>query len=174
MARLIPEYERLYKENIELKERINELENKLSYYLKIEQTLNSTLLTAQDASEEIKSNAKKEAELILRDAEQRAKQIKQRTSMEIEEQLRILGGLKQQISYYKTQFKALLNIHLEMLAGESPPNLQAELEQLWNKYTPLHSEIKQQLEDRSPEEKEAKDEAGSAEEKLEEENIKVS
>ncbi|MGE5557211.1 MAG: DivIVA domain-containing protein [Bacillota bacterium] len=159
MARLLPEYERLYKENMSYKERLEEIETKLSYYTKIEQSLNTVLLTAQDASEDIKVAAKKEAELLVVEAEQKARLLKTKAAQEIDEEIRFLAALKQQIEYFFTQFKSLLHTHLEMLERSVPINLQAELQRIWDKYVPVISELPVQG---APAAQSGKKEAGAA------------
>ena len=69
------EYERLFKENIDLQERVEALEEKVAGYKRIEETLQKTLVTAQASAEELKQNASKQAQLILHDAELKARQM---------------------------------------------------------------------------------------------------
>jgi cell division initiation protein len=69
------EFERLFKENIDVSERLEALEEKIAHYRMIEDTLQKTLLSAQQSAEELKQNATKESQLILRDAELKARQI---------------------------------------------------------------------------------------------------
>jgi cell division initiation protein len=67
------EFERLFKENIELSDRVEALQEQISHYRTLEDTLQKTLITAQQSAEEVKSSAQKEAGLILRDADLRAR-----------------------------------------------------------------------------------------------------
>lgn len=69
------EFERVFKENIELSERIEALQEQIGHYRTIEETLQKTLITAQQSAEEMKASAQKEAQLILRDADLRAKDV---------------------------------------------------------------------------------------------------
>lgn len=69
------EFERVFKENIELVERIDGLQEQIGRYRTIEETLQKTLVTAQQSAEEMKASAQKEAQLILRDADLRAKNV---------------------------------------------------------------------------------------------------
>ena len=65
---LTADYEKLYKENSEIKTKVEEMENNLSKYRNIETTLQNTLMIAQTTAEEVKSVAQKEAEQILKNA----------------------------------------------------------------------------------------------------------
>ena len=69
------EYERLFKENIDLQDRVEALEEKVAGYKRIEETLQKTLVNAQASAEEQKQNANKQAQLILQDAELKSRQM---------------------------------------------------------------------------------------------------
>ncbi len=66
------ELEELLRENASLKEQINRADNQLQEYKNMEVTLRETLMTAQQMVEDYKTNARKEAELILKEAELKA------------------------------------------------------------------------------------------------------
>ena len=51
------DYEKLYKENMDCKDRITKLEENLNQYKSIENTLQSTLLVAQSTGEQVQKNA---------------------------------------------------------------------------------------------------------------------
>ena len=70
---LTADYEKLYKENSEIKTKVEEMENNLSKYRNIETTLQNTLMIAQTTAEEVKSVAQKEADQILKNAQLEAK-----------------------------------------------------------------------------------------------------
>ena len=69
------EFERLFKENIELTERGEALQEKIDQYRNLEETLQNTLVAAQRSAEELKANAQKEAQLMLSEAELKARQM---------------------------------------------------------------------------------------------------
>ena len=66
------DYEELVRENNSLKEKVADFEGQVAELKKKEGTLNSTLMQAQDVVEGMKSNAQKDAELVLREAELKA------------------------------------------------------------------------------------------------------
>ena len=49
--------------------------NDLSHFSTIEETLNKSIVIAQEAGEEVKRNAQKEAKLIIKEAEKNADRI---------------------------------------------------------------------------------------------------
>ena len=69
------EFERVFKENIELSERLEALQEQINHYRNIEETLQKTLVSAQQTAEGVKSSAEKESQLILRDADMRARDL---------------------------------------------------------------------------------------------------
>ena len=66
------EMEDLLRENASLKENVQRTENQIKEYKDMETTLRETLMTAQQMVEDYKTNARKEAELIVKEAELRA------------------------------------------------------------------------------------------------------
>ena len=73
LDQLTLDYEKMYKENIESRNKIEELNNSLEHYKSIESTLQGTLLMAQTTAEEVKNVAKQQAEQILNEAQVTAK-----------------------------------------------------------------------------------------------------
>ena len=72
---LTEEYEALVRESNALREKVAEHENQSEELKKKEAALNSTLLKAQGMVEEMKRNAQKEADLIIKEAELKADSI---------------------------------------------------------------------------------------------------
>jgi len=110
------EFELLFKENTEQKERLEKINEKLKQYENIEQTLQNTLLTAQKSAEELQSNAKKEGELIIRDAELKSKEIIQESMNEKRKVQNALNILKQAEEEFRMRFKSLLESYLNVLS----------------------------------------------------------
>jgi len=108
MTRLIQDYEHLYRENIELKEKLEHRETKLATYLRTEEMLHNALLLAQQTAEEVRQASQKQAELILREAEHRAEQVRARVKDEIRAELERLANLRQQAEFFRMQFKNFL------------------------------------------------------------------
>lgn len=69
------EFERLFKENIDLSERIEAANEKVRSYQQLETTLHNTLVSAQRSAEEIVATAREEAAGVLRDADLKAKEV---------------------------------------------------------------------------------------------------
>ena len=112
---LTQDYEKLYKESTEYKERIEELSNNVDKYKNIETTLQSTLLMAQTTAEEVKNVAQKEAEQIVREAQNDAKAAVEELNSQITAKEREIEELKKQMDVYKAKMEALLISQLELL-----------------------------------------------------------
>jgi len=111
------EFERVFKENIELNDRVEALQEQLSHYRGIEETLQKTLLSAQQNADEIRSSAQKEAQLVLRDAEVKGRDTVSEayaTKQEVERQVVLLRNAEAE---FRFKFRALLEGYLKQLAG---------------------------------------------------------
>ncbi|GIP39694.1 septum formation initiator [Paenibacillus sp. J31TS4] len=124
---VIKDYELLMRENKELGNQIGGLQERLDHFNHIEESLSKTIIVAQEAADEVKNNAKKEAELIIREAQKNADRIineslvkSGKVALEIEE-------LKKQASVYRTRFRTLLEAQLELLNTESWDALEGKL-----------------------------------------------
>lgn len=69
------DYERIYREHREMEEQMDSLKSRLAHYEKMEATMSSTLVMAQETAENVKTTAKKEADVIVREAQSKAAQI---------------------------------------------------------------------------------------------------
>lgn len=68
MEIIAEDYEALFVENAQLKEEIQRFEHELGKYRKIEESMNSSLILAQQTADNIKNNAHMEAEKLIHDA----------------------------------------------------------------------------------------------------------
>lgn len=75
LEEVVSDYERIYREHREMEEQMDTLKTKLANYEKMEATMSATLVMAQETAENVKQNAQKEADLIIREAKAQAAQI---------------------------------------------------------------------------------------------------
>ncbi|HWJ78969.1 MAG TPA: DivIVA domain-containing protein [Niallia sp.] len=118
LDQIIKDYENIIREKKELEERLSELTDRIGHYNTIEETLNKSIVVAQEAAEEVKRNAQKEAKLIIKEAEKNADRIvneslskARKIALEIEE-------LKKQSKVFRTRFKMLIEAQLDMLNND--------------------------------------------------------
>lgn len=112
---VIDGYERLYKENIESKDSITKLEESLKQYKNLENTLQSALVVAQSASEQVQKNAEEKAENIIADANNKAKEIIANSFEEVKKLEYRYEELKRSIDVYRAKMTALLESQLGIL-----------------------------------------------------------
>ena len=89
------ELERLFKENIDLSEKNEALEAKVREYQDMERTLHNTLLSAQKSADEMMHKAQREAEVVLKDAEVKAKEVIHNALTSKQKATADLGRIKQ-------------------------------------------------------------------------------
>jgi cell division initiation protein len=109
------EMEDLLRENASLKENLQRLENQIKEYRDMETTLRETLLTAQQLVEDYKTNARKEAELVVREAELKADSVlkeAQEKVIKIHEDIVDLKGIRR---HFKEEIKRMVESHMKML-----------------------------------------------------------
>lgn len=70
LDRLTEDYEALYRENANLKDRIQILEDKLKHFTEMETSLQNALVLAQTTAEEATRNAHQKSEIIIKKAEE--------------------------------------------------------------------------------------------------------
>lgn len=115
MADLLKDYERLYKENIEYKDKIDVLNQGIQHYKSIEDTLQNALVVAQGTAESVKQNAKVEADNIIKEAEINALKSVDNINKQVVEKRLQLDDTKKQFDVYKAKMEALLISQLELL-----------------------------------------------------------
>lgn len=115
LDQVIKDYEMVIREKKELSEQVTQLNERLSHFTNIEETLNKSILVAQETAEELKGNATKESKLIIKEAEKNADRIinealnkSRRISIEVEE-------LKKQAKVFRTRLKMLVEAQLDMI-----------------------------------------------------------
>jgi len=119
LDQVIKDYEALIRENKEMQNQMLTLQEKLNHFANIEETLSKTIIVAQEAADEVRNNAKKEAQLIIKESEKNADRIindslakSRKVSLEVEE-------LKKQASIYRARFRTLVEAQLELLSQDS-------------------------------------------------------
>ena len=112
---LTADYEKLYKETTDSKNKIADMQEEMAKYKNIESTLNNTLIMAQTAAEDVKNLAKQQADNILSEAQANAKQAVTELEQEIALKQKELEDLQKQFDVYKAKMESLLISQLELL-----------------------------------------------------------
>ncbi len=118
LNQIIKDYELIIREKKEVETKLASQTERLSYLSNIEETLNKSIVIAQETAEDVKRNAQKEAKLLMREAERNADRIVEeslskarRIAVEIEE-------LKKQSKVFRTRFKMLMEAQLDLLSND--------------------------------------------------------
>jgi cell division initiation protein len=120
------EYERLFKENIDLQDRVEALEEKVAGYKRIEETLQKTLVNAQASAEEQKQNANKQSQLILQDAELKSRQLVNEAYSERQAIEQSMAKLRSAEEDFRFKFRQLLDGYLRQL--QEQPEVKATVD----------------------------------------------
>lgn len=117
---IVDEFERMYKENIELRDRLGMLAEQINNYKTMENTLKETLVTAQKTANDVSESAQKKSDLIIREAEGEARKIIEDANQRVVGIKREFDEYKKQMQVFKARFKNLLETQLELLKQEIP------------------------------------------------------
>jgi cell division initiation protein len=114
--------EELSRENTALAENQRHLESELQRHRERERVLQDTLLSAQRLSEEMKSNAHKEAEIVIAQAELEGEKIVQNAHQRLLKLFEEIHELRRQKVQFESGLRRLLEQHQKLLeiasAGE--------------------------------------------------------
>lgn len=113
------EFERLFQENMELRERVEQLVEQVHEHELLKETLQKTLVSAQQQSDEMRANARKEAELIIKDAEIKGRDLLGESYVEKQRVQQSLTQLKQVEEDFKFKFRSLLEAHIGLLSEDA-------------------------------------------------------
>jgi cell division initiation protein len=134
LDQIADEYERLFKENIDLQDRVESLEEKVTGYRRIEETLQKTLVNAQASAEEQKQNANKQAQLVLQDAELKARQLVNEAYSERQAIEQSMAKLRSAEEDFRFKFRQLLDGYLRQLQ-DTPEVVEAAPVQDFSRHT---------------------------------------
>lgn len=115
MAEAAKTLERLLQDNMDLKENVERLTTKLEHYQHMETTLHSTLVIAQETAEEVKLNAKRECELMMKEMEVRGQKMLDDAAAKVRRMNVEYEELRKQGQVFRIRQKTLLAAQLEML-----------------------------------------------------------
>ena len=92
-----------------------QMQQKLAQYERMEGTLNRALMMAQKTSDQIKSTAHRESEIIISDAKMNASRIVNESLLKAEKTEMEAEMLKRNITIFKRKLRGLIEAQLEMV-----------------------------------------------------------
>ncbi|GEN82096.1 septum site-determining protein DivIVA [Sporosarcina luteola] len=115
LEQIMKDYENVLEENKVLKSNLKDTKEKISHFNSIEETLQKSILIAQEAAEDVRRNSLQESKLIVKEAEKNADRIvnealsrARKIAMEIED-------LKKQSKVFRNRFRMLIEAQLDLI-----------------------------------------------------------
>lgn len=115
LALIIEDYNRLVKDNEEMKSKISVLNETLQHYKILEESLQHSILVAQHTGEQIKVNACERAKIITDEAELNALKLISSANQEVIQTSSKYEEVKAELYTFKTKAETLLQAQLEIL-----------------------------------------------------------
>lgn len=110
---VIENYEQLYKDNSKLKEKVTIANEQIEHYKKIESTIQNTLLLAQNAADQAKTSAEKEADIVVKNANETAQKILDKAHNDVLELNDEYESMKQEFIKFRAKFRNFMNTQLQ-------------------------------------------------------------
>ncbi|SHJ59269.1 cell division initiation protein [Clostridium amylolyticum] len=113
LDKIVEEYEAIYKENSLLKEKVSSINEKVDHYTKIENTIQNTLLLAQNASEQARANAQKEADMVIKNANETAQKIIDKAHNDVVSINDEYDKVRQEFIKFRAKYRNFINAQME-------------------------------------------------------------
>lgn len=194
LRQIVTDYEQIYREHREMEEEMDQMKLKLSNYERISDTMTATLQLAKDTAENVKKNAKRNADILISNAKMEGdRQVKDAEDYRrrlAETMIHTEGNMKNYVSKIRKDLElalasidALENLKAPIVPGYAYPAVELPKEEAPDKAAPaeetpveeLAEETAAPAEEPAPDaegtltEEPAAEEAALAEEKPEEE-----
>ncbi|MBE7021803.1 MAG: DivIVA domain-containing protein [Ruminococcaceae bacterium] len=116
MKNLVADYEKLYRENAELKEKNAVLGEAIGSYKGMEETMQNAILVAQRTAEDIKQNAYERSETIVKDAQRRAGEAINKANRSIADLEKTYLNMQSEMNGFRAKVSALLSTYMQLLS----------------------------------------------------------
>lgn len=112
---VLRDYESMYKNNIDLNNKINMLNNALEHYKNIEETMQNALIVAQSASDDVRKNSEEKARITIENAERQAKEIVENAMRTASEASKEAENIKRSTELFKARMIGMMTSQIESL-----------------------------------------------------------
>src|SRR5215216_5011293 len=119
LANVVTSFEEVWRERADLRDAIEELEHELTRQKEVEGALRNTLLTAERMADDVRTHARREADVIISEARATARDIVSGAESErerINNEIRRLRALELDV---KADYRAFLMAALDRLEGDT-------------------------------------------------------
>lgn len=139
LRQIVTDYEQIYREHREMEEEMDQMKVKLSNYEKISDTMTATLQLAKDTAENVKKNAKRNADILISNAKMEGdRQVKDAEDYRrrlAETMIHTEGNMKNYVSKIRKDLElalasidALENLKAPIVPGYAYPAVEPEEE----------------------------------------------
>lgn len=118
MLTLSEDYETLYRSNVELKDKVTTLNQSLSHYRSMEDSIQKSMTLSEKTAEETVSAAKDQARQITGEASRKAESIVADAKEELQNLKEEIARLTDQFALFKKQYRHILDMQIQSLNGE--------------------------------------------------------
>lgn len=118
LDRITLEMESLIKEKRELEKKIKFMGEQVEHYMSLQDTLNKSIVVAQDAADQLRENAEKESDIIISEAQHRAEEM---ITIAAEKATRIASEtetLRKTAIVFRKKFQLLVEAQLDLIKNE--------------------------------------------------------
>lgn len=118
LEQLIVDYENMYKENGELKEKLAKSEESIDYYNSLDKGVTQTIENSQKAADDIREKAELDAAELKQKAKDETNLTLEEIKLDIKAKEIELEQLKKQMQIYKIKVTSMLEAQLQILNDE--------------------------------------------------------
>lgn len=140
LSQIVTDYEQIYREHREMEEEMDQMKLKLSNYERISDTMTATLQLAKDTAENVKKNAKRNADILISNAKMEGdRQVKDAEDYRrrlAETMIHTEGNMKNYVSKIRKDLElalasidALENLKAPIVPGYAYPAVEPEEEE---------------------------------------------
>ncbi|WP_054670965.1 DivIVA domain-containing protein [Lentilactobacillus senioris] len=134
LDQIIKDYQIVLQENNDLHTKLDESQDKLKYFNDLKDSLNQSIIVAQEAADKVKSNSKKEAEItskeaqkqaadVVNSANEKANRILQEASKKAKKLAVETDDLKKNTRVFRQRLQVMLESQLEVIKAKEWDNL---------------------------------------------------
>ena len=113
MEEIVENYEEIFKENSRLKDTASRIREKVEHYEKLEDTIQNTLLLAQNAADQAKESSQKEADLIMKNANESAQKVLDKAHNDVIAVNDEYEKVKEEFIKFRAKFRNFINAQLQ-------------------------------------------------------------
>ncbi|MER1984681.1 MAG: DivIVA domain-containing protein [Solibacillus sp.] len=118
LDQIIKDYEILLREKKDLEDRVRTMTEQMNHFSTMEDTLQKSIVVAQEAADELRRNSQKESKLILKEAEKNADRIVNEALTKARKVTIEIDELKKQSKVFRNRFKMLVEAQLDLLSTD--------------------------------------------------------